>query len=662
MPNIRPPGQKLESALKDLKDLRFALDQSTEVAITDSRGRIVYVNDGFCRISKYSKEELLGQNHRLLNSRTHPKEFFKDMWDTISNGRVWHGDICNKAKDGTLHWMATTITPFLGADGRPAQYVCIRHDITRIKHAELELAKARDLALEAARIKADFMANMSHEIRTPLNGVIGMTDLLQTTQITAEQRDYVETIRKSSDILLTLINDILDFSKIESGRLELEEIDFSLKIMVEDAAAIFASEARQKGLELLCRMDPGLPPVVRGDPARLKQVLLNLIGNAVKFTDRGRVEVRVTPAEGNGRSRPVRFEIQDTGIGIAPKLQARLFEAFRQGDSSVTRRYGGTGLGLVISKRLVQRMGGEIRLRSEQGAGSTFSFTVPFAPGEKSPDAGPRAKGAVLRPSSSGRVLIAEDNLVNQKVLLCMARKLGYEAAVVANGRDAMAALEKSRYDAVVMDCEMPELDGYAAARAIRAKGGRRTPIIALTAHALPGDREKALASGMDDYLAKPVRMEDLESTLAQWILRTQPQPRAAPGDAQVPMDESVLKKLGALDEEAGPDVLAGILRTFLVETQKQLEQLSQGLRDQDGEKVRRGAHLLHGGSLTLGATHLGKLCRKLEEDARAGRLDVAARDLSETQDEFGKVRAYLERRLAGDGGTEAHDGEDTHR
>jgi signal transduction histidine kinase/ligand-binding sensor domain-containing protein/CheY-like chemotaxis protein len=388
----------------------------------------------------------------------------------------------------------------------------------RVAERTVQLERARREAEEGARAKADFLATMSHEIRTPMNGVLGVLNLLEHTQLTSEQRHFAEIISSSGQSLLAILNDVLDLSRIQAGKLELSFTSVDVRTLCEQAVTLLKSPAASKGLTISCSFDPHLPDRFWADEVRLRQILVNLVGNAVKFTERGSVELAVSGESLDGKRWMVVFTVRDTGIGISPEKIGGLFQKFTQADSSSARKYGGTGLGLAISRSLAEHMNGTIDAESTPGVGSSFRFRVPLETPATAPAEGIKAPAIPSAAKGQYRILVAEDNLVNYMVAEGMLTRLGHSATRAANGREALDALEKERFHLVLMDCQMPELDGYDTARAILERyGSDRPSIIAMTANAMEGDRERCLAAGMDDYLAKPIVFTDLAAKVAQW-------------------------------------------------------------------------------------------------------------------------------------------------
>ncbi len=648
--------------------LHRAIEQSpVTVVLTDINGAIEYVNPYFTELTGYTTEEAIGKNPSILKSGKTPPETYENLWSTILAGKTWKGEFLNKDKNGRFFWEQISISPITDQNGKMTHFLAVKENITEKKELLEQLTVSKELAEAANSAKSQFLANMSHEIRTPMNGVIGMTSLLLDTKLTNEQRECTEIIRKSGENLLHLINDILDFSKIEAHMLDLETINFDLRIMLEDTVDILAIGAAEKGLELICLIDPTIPSQLKGDPGRLRQILTNLVGNAIKFTTVGEVVINARLDTTENGVTAIRFSVSDTGIGIPADRLDAIFNPFTQVDGSITRKYGGTGLGLSISKKLAEMMGGEVGIESEMGKGSTFWFTARFEQavgyqpvsepraeltgsrilvvddnatnlmlmvsllnswgcryetavdgvtaiailrkaheqadpfqmalldqqmpgmdgmtlcrliksdplleatvlvmvtsmgqrgdtammeqigfagylnkpvrkiqlydcmaialgramsGVEKPETGLVTRHTIEEAAARGvRILVAEDNIINQKVAQRLLNSLGYKVDVAANGLETVKALELINYDLVLMDCQMPEMDGFAATAAIRSEHSKVTnhnvPIIAMTANAMKGDKEECLAAGMNDYVAKPVTKAKLAEILPKWL------------------------------------------------------------------------------------------------------------------------------------------------
>jgi PAS domain S-box-containing protein len=472
---------------------------------------------------------MLGRELAYFDSRervesvVHPDDLaaVREAFNVSLLGRPIDVEVRARISEGGLCWVRARGACTRNATGQPVAIAGSLQDITELKESQCALIAANEAAAAANRAKSEFLANMSHEIRTPMNGVLGMVDMLLETKLDAPQSEYAETIRDSAGALLSIINDILDFSKIEAGKLEIENVDMSLWDVFADAVRLLSVPAHRKGLKLHLQLDPALPQFVRGDPGRFRQIVLNLCGNAIKFTRAGEVAIECHVIKHDTEGTAVRCAVRDTGIGIPEDRLGSLFQAFSQVDASMTRRFGGTGLGLSIVKRLVQLMHGEVGVESRQNVGTTFWFTAEFGISNATTQQLPQIDLATIAVESSNkRILLAEDNVVNQKVACRHLEKLGYRVEVAENGQAAFDAWMSGNYDLILMDCQMPLLDGFQATRRIRdaESGASRIPIVALTAHAMKGVDEECRAAGMDDYLSKPIDRNDLKRCMDRWL------------------------------------------------------------------------------------------------------------------------------------------------
>ena len=757
---------------------RHLVDKSLGFVCTHTLdGTVLSINPAAAGALGYEPEEIAGRKLFDFMPRVgHPlvKDYLEQMTRDGENSGFLH--LLTKTGE-TRIWKFRNALTVEEDQSRPVVFGYAL-DVTALKQMEAELKEARDAALESARLKSEFLANMSHEIRTPMNGIIGMTGLLLDTELADEQRDFAETIKHSADALLTIINDILDFSKIEAGKLSFETIDFDVRTTLENTVEIFAEAAQRKGLELLSLIEPNVPTALRGDPHRLRQVLTNLIGNAVKFTEKGEIVVRVGLRQDREQTTELQFSVTDTGIGIKEAAQKNLFQAFVQADGSTTRKYGGTGLGLAISKQLVEMMRGEIGVSSEAGKGSTFMFTAELekqanpliapppladlrgarvlivddnqtnrrilslqtaqwgivsdeaADGETAlrklreaklngqpfdiaildlmlpamdgfeiakrikdnslisdtrlilmPSFGQRGHaltaqnhgigGYLIKPvrqadlfeclatvlsanaktpenirqepvmnqrfvtkhlldehrtRRNARILIAEDNVVNQKVAALQLEKLGFTIDVVGDGEAALSALENQNYSLVLMDCQMPGMDGFAATREIRRRedgAQKRTPVVALTAGAMQGEREKCLAAGMDDFLTKPFRQNELAAIVERWMT-IENEVKFVTGklpqielnqDFRQCLADDVTARFAELEAEVGAEIVSVIGKLFADDSLERIARLKQAAADIDIPQLKREAHGLKGSCSNIGAQTVADLCRALEQE-----------------------------------------------
>ncbi len=644
-----------EASRQELANMKYALDQHAIVSCTDLDGRITYANRRFCKISGYNQYELIGRSHRICNSNVHPPEFWADLWQTIRRGQVWHGEICNRKRSGALYWVDAAIVPVFDAAGMPLQYIAIRTDITQSKQVKQQLQLARDQAERANQAKSEFLANMSHEIRTPLNAMLGLVQVLGRTPLEPEQLDILHRIRAAGQVLLSQLSDVLDFSKIEAGQMSLESRPFTLEQVLDSLDGLQRSTALAGGLAFELHA-PTLDHALIGDVVRLSQILLNLTSNAIKFTPHGWVRLTVRELERRGAHCRLRFEVADSGIGIAADKLNSLFQPFQQADSSVTRRFGGTGLGLSICKHLVELMGGCIDVTSVEGTGSTFGFDLPFECVEFKPEHD-QTDQASLGPGpgvlTHCRVLVVDDNEMNRDMVRRMLHQEGAHVALAVDGQQAIEMLQQHRdeFDLVLMDNQMPVMDGLQATRQIRtALGLTALPVVICSAGVRAEDRERAMAAGATDFMTKPIEREQLLLVLAHALggRLAPPQPDLAlPGSSGIPVGAEVERPpapapaalpagwpvIEGIDAESLVEQLDGdseYFRQILLLLQRDLAQLLEllpaELAQGQFETVGARLHKLRGAAAMVCAQPLVDACRQLEEalDASAPQRDQA--------------------------------------
>jgi len=496
--------------------LSAALDEAAIVAITDRAGRILYCNDKFEAISGYAREELIGQTHRVVNSGAHARDYFQDLYRTIARGEVWRGTIQNRKKTGEPYWVDTTIVPNLGSDGQPETYTAIRFEVSDHVRALKALETAQAETRRAAEARDRFFANVSHEVRTPLNAVLGLASALAHTTLTPHQAEMLNLITGAGDALRRVLDDMLDLSKMQVGQFSLSPAPFDLQADIKAVVEMRRAAAEAKGLALEVSFAPSAHGEVIGDGVRITQIISNLVSNAVKFTAQGRVSVRVDVRADDGAERLL-IEVEDTGMGFDAQAAQRLFQPFVQADDAISRQFGGTGLGLSICKSLAELMDGEITAESAPGAGSLFRVVLPI---QRAASTETTAEGTPAKEAPRLRILAVEDNPANQMVVRCLLEPLGFEIVTADDGREGVARFQEERFDMVLMDMQMPVMDGLDAMRLIRAEearlGAPRIPIVMLTANTTEAHHRKAVQAGADHLVAKPVTLEILLQGMEQ--------------------------------------------------------------------------------------------------------------------------------------------------
>ena len=648
--------------LKKVKQLSQAVEQSSNsIIITDTSGKIEYVNKTFLEVTGYSAKEVLGQNPSVFKSGKTPESVYREMWLTIADGREWSGEFINKKKNGDIYEEHVVVSPLRNEEKEISHFIATKENISNLKKARLQAESANEA-------KSVFLANVSHEIRTPMNAIIGLSDLLLDTELGPEQKKHLKIVNKSAAHLLSIINDLLDYSKIEAKQLSLEEHPFQPSTVVTDVISTLSLQARNKGLDLIGRVtgDNEKECFFLGDSLRLQQVLLNLVGNAVKFTDQGRVIVKLKfrPPNTHGLY-PVKFTVQDTGIGLSSEQCENIFKRFTQSNDSITRKYGGTGLGLAISSRLVQLMGDTIRVESSLGKGSTFSFTLLLKKSAEQQDSSHISKQALPIATKRLKILLVEDNEANQELACLLLKKQGHDVVIAEHGLTALQYLSEQKYDLILMDIQMPVMDGLTATRYIRQfedgmtdnmpecisfseqlsirLRGQHSYIVATTANVTDADVQCCLDAGVDEYLSKPYKKEALHKILHRFCT----------SDVSNEKTEQVAMKVKTVSVKTIRENLKKSYDLEPEEIEKVIDMYSQSLRDnlhllqraitnRDGKDCRNLAHTLKGAFLNLGIQAQADSAALLEKESSREILDhhgvLAAQIIDELQPLIGKI------------------------
>lgn len=600
-----------------LNQYKSAVDISAVVSKTDPEGLITYVNDGFCAISGYRVEELIGRNHNIIRHPDTSKEVFRDLWSTILSREVWHGIIKNKNRDGEAYMVDSTIIPITNSFGEVVEFISIRHDVT-------EMHRAKERAEEERVAKEQFLANMSHEIRTPLNAILGFVGLLKERITQGIEANYIDTINSSGKVLLNVINDILDFAKIEKGKLEIETIPFLVQQEFKTVIELFSANAREKSVNLLLEIDEIVPDCIESDPFRVKQVISNLLSNAIKFTPEGKsVILDVRYEQENGI---LEVSVIDEGIGIPEENQKNIFEAFTQTDATITRKFGGTGLGLSICSSIIQLLDGTISLESKEGTGSKFYFTIPVKKGncaevEEQAESSFGVDFEILDYADK-RILVAEDNMPNMLYIQIILEKTGAQLDLVANGQKALERFGVDRYDLILLDENMPGMRGHDVAKEMQKieaeKNQPHTPIVAMTAMVIHEDRDIYEELGMDDYISKPLEAGRLYALLCRYLGEKYKEgaetdsvsgkKSAVQTEKKITMDE-IVASLGMDREDA--EALVVVYRESALET---LEMFEEGINVADFDLMNKAVHKLAGSmGYMLGLEEVNSLAKECE-------------------------------------------------